>query len=90
LAGFHITCVNQPGFLLDRRIGTHRHQFCPHTAPTAHTLGRPTLTPGWTGPQVMPDSLDMLAGDCMHGALYAHAEIRAGGACMPAGHRTPG
>lgn len=63
LAGFHIACMNQPGFLLDRRIGAQCHQIYPHGTHTALALGRPTLTPGWIGPQVMPDSQDMLAGD---------------------------
>ena len=82
--------MNQPGFLLDRRIGAQCHQIYLHGAHTALALGRPTLTPGWIGPRVKPDSQDMLAGDCVHGALLAHAAMRAGGACMHTGYRTPG
>ena len=81
---------NHPGRPLVRRNGVHRPENFPHGAPTAHTLGRPARTPYLTPPQVAPDSYEMLACDCMHEATHARMPIKAGSACMPTGHRTPG
>ena len=72
------------------RNGLLRHGIHLHDAHTAPALDHHTMTPGRAGPQVTPDSQDMLAGDCVRGAQLARATMRAGGACMHTGYRTPG